>query len=82
MNNIGIMFRKRGFLHPKFDRLSFQIVLYDLVPVKSVRLICNFNKLPIVRKFTIIIFYPNILNPYVREPVSKSGLSNDIPVNC
>ena len=81
MNSVGITFRKRGHVHPKFGRLRSQIVLYALVPVQSVRLNCNLNNLPVVRKFTIIILFPNELNPCVRQPVRKSGLPNEVPGN-
>jgi len=82
MNSIGIMFRKIGHVHPKFGRLRFHIVPYALVPVKSVRLNCNLNNFPVVRKFIIIIIFPNVLNPCVSEPVRKSGLPNEVPGNC
>ena len=62
MNSIGIMLRKRGYVYPKFGRLRFQIVLCALVPVTSVSLNCNVNKLLAVRKFNIIIIFPNVLN--------------------
>jgi len=44
VNSIGIMFRKRGHVHKELGTLRFQIVLYVLVPVKSVRLNCNLKK--------------------------------------
>ena len=57
-----------------------QIIIYGLIPVKSVRLSYNFDKIPVVRKFTITVLtliflvspmkiklFPNILNLCVLE---------------
>jgi hypothetical protein len=49
------MFPKRGYVPPEFGRLSFQILVYALTRVQSVGLNCNFNKLPVLGSFAIII---------------------------
>jgi Na+-transporting NADH:ubiquinone oxidoreductase subunit NqrB len=75
MNSVRIMFPNRGYVPPKFGGLSFQIIFYALIPVKSIGLNCNFNKLPVMRKLTVIILvlaflvspikvtlFPNVIN--------------------
>ena len=75
--------------------MIFQIIIYGLIPVKSVRLSYDFNKIPVVRKLTIrvltfiflvsptkIKLFPNILNQCVREPVRESVLCNETVGTC
>jgi hypothetical protein len=49
------VFPKRGYVLPKFGRLSFYVIVYALIPVKSVGFNCSFDKLPEMRKFIIMI---------------------------
>jgi hypothetical protein len=94
MSSIGINFCSRFYVFPKFDRLAIEIFFYALNLLRSVSINCNFNKLPTVRKFTIIIrafifvaspkmiIFPIKVNHYVRKPVREFGLSNETPKNC
>jgi len=51
------------YMSTEFGRLGFGIVVYVVISVKCVRLNCTLNKLPIVRKFTVIIMAFILLYP-------------------
>ena len=75
--------------------MIFQIIIYGLIPVKSVRLIYNFNKILVVTKFTLSVltsiflvspikikFFPSILNQFVRKLMREPVPSNDRAGTC
>jgi hypothetical protein len=95
MSNIGIRFCKRWYIFPKFGRFHFQTLVNAFIPVTFVRLVFNFNKLLVVRKFAIIILasifrvspiniilFPNMVSQYVRKPLREFGLPNETLGNC
>ena len=55
------MLLKTGYIHPNFGRLRFQIIVNFLITIKYIKRNCNFIKLRIIGKFTIITLVFNIL---------------------
>jgi len=52
---IGNVFRNRWHIFTEFGTFGFKLIVCFLIQVKCVRLKCALNKLPVVRKFTVII---------------------------
>jgi len=62
--------------------MIFQIIIYVLVPVKSVRISYNFNKIPVVKKiydnnthiyFSRVTYKNKTLSQYIKSACEKAS---------